>query len=186
MAWATWKQTIGYRDNNGDVGKVTFWIGQDEAVATAQADIYTIAVAVGTQLAAMTTGKPCFTNGYLAWTDPSQYGTGDQYASVHQKARLMFLTNTRSRTVALSIPAPLVDIFYNGGTGTKGDEMTVTPTAGAALLAALQTTSNGAIVVAGPASQDGIHSFIRGSFVERRGGRKLTRWKKSPDGTGPA
>jgi len=182
------KLVLGYRDNNGDVGKTSFWLGVDGGGATPASDISTLAASIETAVSNMTTAKISSVSGFGWWVRPDQYGTGAQYASTQQKARLICLSSDYARRIVYEIPAPVLALFYNGGSGTLGDEKTINPAASliTAFLAVVTTASGSAAVVSGPQSQATIHSLVRGSFVEHRGGRKITIWKKTPDGTGPA
>jgi len=178
---------LGYRDNSGSVGKASFWVGLDPAVGGI-VDMQTIAVGVQTALNACTNAKNVTASGVFASTpDPSQYGTAATYANAEQKARLNFLGNSRVRSTTMQIPAPLVGIFFSGGSGTGGDEETVNPAATPIvnLLAALQATSNSATVTVGPVDEP-IHSLVLGKLIRHKNQRKITRWKKDPTGTIPA
>jgi hypothetical protein len=136
----------------------------------------------------MTTAKISSVSGFGFWVRNDQYGTGGQYASAQQKARLVCLSSDYAHRIVYEIPAPLISLFYNGGSGTLGDEKTINPSASlvTAFLATVTTAVGSAAVVSGPQSQATVHSLVRGSFVEKHGGRKITFWKKTPDGTGPA
>lgn len=181
------RQSFTLRDNTGNTGRTSFWMGVDTAVGN-EGDLGTIAAlmktAIGNASNAKIVGSSGVSQGAL---DPSQYGVQAQYNNVEDKARLSFLAASRLRSTSLQVPAPLLALFFSAGAGTGGDEETVNPANAqvVALLAAMTTISNSAAVTAGP-FDDLIHSLVLGKLRRVKARRKIGRWTKDPTGTIPA
>jgi hypothetical protein len=186
MAIDTWiKAGAIYRDVRGHVARVSFTMGGDSGVLTSDTDFRVQAQAVVTALNAMTNAKQVGGIGILdAPTDPSQYGVSADYANVETKARLSFLGSDRLRSTTLSVPAPLVAIFFSGGTG---DRETIDPANALvlALKAAMIGATNSATVTLG-ATPNTIHSLVIGRLVRAKVQRKIGKWTKDPTGVIPA
>jgi hypothetical protein len=171
MAQRIQRNTFGYRDARGHLGKVGVYVAWDDAVAGSEAAGAGLVNAVRNAVTALTNGALASTTGLLGRIPVSGvYGTAATYLPAEDKLRLTMQASDGTLH-SFNIPSPLVSAF-------EADQESALASAIATLVAALKAAPITSAFICTAAGAT-FSTSLGGILVRRKFQRKLTIYGKS-------
>lgn len=121
MTLFTMPVTFSYRDAKGWIGRMRFWISEDDGAANYPGDVIALADDLRSAVLGLTNGAEQNPDGILF--GPRQtlaYGTNAEYPAEWMKAVMTFSTDQGSIS-RFKVPCPKIAIFDTDGITVKND-----------------------------------------------------------------